>query len=315
MVRRLAYGIALVLLAAALGRGLWLSTGSNPAAPDSGFRCTGELMRQWSAYAGRVPLPREQILDSPEKVVELMNAHAPLAFGGPEIRFVLWKAGDAPVPGYRLNPHRENREQFDQGIHAMRHSPEYWSGATNAYLPSEIIPGLVDSEPNGVEAGGAPRGNTLDEQTSVYLLHYQYRTALSGNRVFVFRQDAFLPHLITQRLYVLSGAMMQWMLNFRPAYYSVEPDGRWNIRPYLELQGIHFEPGASAYYDPKDQVATLTLDEDNLELASITNFSGGCIGGAEAASSKSERFKLKFEYWREEQWSLLCGHLGLPPVP
>lgn len=313
MRRRLIYGIALVVLAAACGAWLWLNSPSG-VMPASDFSGTQDPLSEWSRFASQIPLPQETILDSAEEVVALMNHHSPQAFSGRKIRFVLWQPGDAPVPGYQLNPNPAAREEFDKSVNSMRHSPRFWRGAP-LNLEFAWIPGLVEPEANPTGANEPARRNTLEEQTTSYLSYHQYRTCLSGDEMFIFRQDAFLPRLVTRKLYVLSDGMMRWLLD-RGAAYTVLPDGRWDIRPFLERQDIRFEPGASAYYDPRDEAATLTLDEDNLELACMMNFSGGCTGGDEAVNSKSERWRVKWWYWRAEQMGMLRERLGLaPPTP
>src|SRR4051812_29398837 len=181
--------LAVGLLVAAAGVANWLHT-APVAAPASEGRATDEVMAEWSRYARQVPLPQDQIIDVPAQVVELMNAHSAAAFRGRKIRFVLWQPGDAPVPGYQLNPYLEDPKTRDDYIDLMRHSPDYWR--ERALLMPELplppaIPGLVESPPDQSTAAGPSRGNTLDEQTSMYLMLHRYRTCLAGDQIFVLR--------------------------------------------------------------------------------------------------------------------------------
>jgi hypothetical protein len=176
-----------------------------------------------------------------------------------------------------------------------------------------VIPGLVDPpEPKWWTAGDwGVFSNTLDEQTARYFSAHDYRTKLAGDCVYYYRRDAFLPRLATQDLYVLSGGRMEYYITHSPPS-ALGPNGRLDISAVLQAQGIAFAPGASAFYDPKAEVVTLTLDEDNLEMAAGAIFGGGCTG-IETADSSAERLKRKWHYWYYEQSMWVRERLGLPP--
>lgn len=295
--RRVSY-IALCAVLAAVGGVLWLNAPSTPA-PLSEFQEASEVMRQWSAYAVQVPWPQDRKVESAEKAVDLMNQHSGRAFRDRPIRFVLWREGDTPVPGYQVNPAPLDWKSVDESVAKARLAPD-WPAARGSLAGAPVeIPGLIGYPP-------APR-NTLDAQTTDLLADFYYRARLVGDCVYVCRRDAFLPRLVTRKLYLISS--------LPPHSYAsckVLPDGRYDIADLLKVRAIDFAPGATAFLDPKTDMVTLTLDEENLDLAATGIFCGGCTGIA-SADSRTERIRTRWSYWVYDQKVRMRERLGLPP--
>jgi hypothetical protein len=321
MRRRRWIGAALVCAAA----GAWLVLGRSSPEPagEPADQTPGqplafpgdpgdEMLWGWNPRAKDTSLPARQILFKPKEVVSLMNSSADRSTF-PHL-LVLWQSGD-PVPaGYTENRHPKDRTADDRELDEARAAPRWWQfeiphgrGSWKTSPPHGLVP---------VKRLEFPRLNTLYEQTTLYLWLYGYRTRLIGDTVYVFREDALIPPLVTRTLYCCDPIAIPWYTE-RLGPAAVLPDGRVDFQAILD-DSILFLPGTSAIMDPRAGTITLRLDRTGMKWALQSldrRYAYDRREGTLMADSRFARWKWKTKQGAREAGEYLDKLRGRPSPP